>query len=206
RVCRLTHEIRGIRCLSRSKLLHAPAIHFRNVEVSFLVHTETVHAPEAAGKVAPDAPRIEEVAVEIVLQHLGSSAIEGPQRAISTDIDKVNIRRLLTGTPFVQVFAVFIEYLYAMICSIINEHSPCLRIDGDAVDVVEVSWPLVIRRISFLTPVEKELAVLIKLRDPRSVVSVRDEQGAVGKPSQESRTIEVRAVSSGHLGSADGLH
>src|SRR5262245_30977349 len=53
---RLTHEIRGIRSLPGSEFLYAPAVHFSNVEVSFLVHTETMHAPEPTGKVTPHAP------------------------------------------------------------------------------------------------------------------------------------------------------
>src|SRR5262245_63137610 len=93
-----------------------------------------------------------------------------------------------------------------MICPIIHEHSPCLRIDGDAMDVVEIAGPLIVWWIPFLAPVEKELAVLIKFRDARSVVSIRHEQCAVGKPRQESGTVEVCTVSARHFGSADGLY
>src|SRR5215510_14118925 len=118
---------------------------------------------------------------EVVLQHLGSSAIESPQCAVSTNINKMNIGRLFTRTPFVQVLPVFIEHLYAVIRSIIDEHASGLWINGDAMNIVEVAGPLVIGRISFLAPIEKELAVLVELGDPRSVVAVRDEHGAVGK-------------------------
>src|SRR5262245_12782076 len=93
-----------------------------------------------------------------------------------------------------------------MICSIVHEHPSCLWIDGNTVNIVEVAGPLVIWWISFLAPVEYKLAVLIEFRDARSVVSIRHEQRAVGKPSQESGTIEVRAVSARHLGSAHSLH
>ena len=52
--------------------------------------------------------------------------------------------------------------------------------------------------VSLLSPIEKELAVLVELRDARSVVSVSDEHGAVGKPRQKRRPIEMRSVGAGH--------
>src|SRR5262245_13007658 len=118
----------------------------------------------------------------------------------------MNVRRLLTGAPFVQILAVFVERLDPMIRPIVHKNAPRLRIDGDAVDVIEIPRPFVIRWISFLAPVEKELAVLVELRHACSVVAVRDEHRAVREPGEESRTIEVRAVGAGHLRSADGLY
>src|SRR5262249_11975208 len=131
---------------------------------------------------------------EVVLQHLGSSAIESPQCAVCTYIDKMNIRRLFTWTPFVQVFPVFIEHLYSVIRSIIYEYAPSLRINGDAMNIVEVAGPLVIGRISFLAPIQKELAVLVELGHSCSVVTVRHEHRAVGKPCQESGPVEMSRV------------
>src|SRR5262245_57397591 len=73
RVHRLTHEKRRIHTLPRPELLHTPAIHFRHVKVSFLIHAEAVHTPEAARELTPHTPRVEEVSVEIILQHLGGA-------------------------------------------------------------------------------------------------------------------------------------
>src|SRR5207247_10763846 len=119
-------------------------------------------------------PGVEEVSIEVVLEHLGAAAVGGPQRAGRADVDEVNVDRLPAGTPFVKIFAVFVEDLNAMIGAIVHENAPGLRINGDAVNVVHVSRPRLVRRVAFLSPVEKELAVLVELRYARSVVAVGD--------------------------------
>src|SRR5262245_60779219 len=103
----------------------------------------------------------------------------------------MNIGRFFTRTPFVKVLPVFIERLYSVTRSIIYEHASSLWINGDAMNIVEVAGPLVIGRISFLAPIQKELAVLVELGDARSVVTVRHEHRAVGKPCQESGPVEM---------------
>src|SRR5712692_5922901 len=65
-------QIRRIRSWPRSELLRSPIVHFGSVEIPVLVDAESVHSPEAARKISPGAPRILEVPLEIVLQHLGS--------------------------------------------------------------------------------------------------------------------------------------
>src|SRR4029453_18034780 len=54
---RFAHEHRGVRALARPVLLRAAVVDFGNVDVSFLVDAEPVHAPHAAGEAAPRAPR-----------------------------------------------------------------------------------------------------------------------------------------------------
>ena len=146
------------------------------------------------------------MSIEIVLQHLRGSAVEGPQRAVRADVEQMDVGRVLAGTPFVKIFAVFIEHLNAMVAAVVHEDAARLRIDGDAVHVVHVARALVVRRRSFLSPIEKEFAVLVEFRDARSVVAVGHKHGAVGKPRQKRRAVEVRAVRAGHFGRADGLH
>src|SRR5689334_9938585 len=204
-VYRLTHDICRVGALLRTKLLHPSAIHFRDVKVSFLVHAETVYAPEAAGEVAPHAPGIKEVSGEVVLQHPGGSAIESPECPVGADINKVDVGRIFARTPFVQILAVLIEDLNSMVGAIIHEDTPGLRIDGDSVHIIHISRTFFVWRITSLSPIEKELAVLIELRDSRSVVAVRHEHRAVWKPRQKCRPIEVRAVGAGHFGGADSL-
>src|SRR5512141_2522567 len=82
RVNRLADQLRRIRTRLRAKLLHPAAIDFGRIEVAFLIHAEAVYAPEAAREVAPDAPGIQELSVEIVLQHLRCAAIGGPQGTV----------------------------------------------------------------------------------------------------------------------------
>src|SRR2546430_10102794 len=95
RVNRLAHKHRWIGPLPGAELLHAAAVDFGDIEVSFLIDAEAMHAPEATGEVAPYAPRVQEVPVEIIFQHLGSSAIEGPQCPVGADIKKVNVGGIL---------------------------------------------------------------------------------------------------------------
>ena len=54
------------------------AVHFRDVEIAFLIDAEAVDAPEAPGEIAPRSPGIQKMAVQIVLQHFGGAAVECP--------------------------------------------------------------------------------------------------------------------------------
>ena len=91
---RLADQELGVRAGARGELLGAAVIDFGHVEVAFLIDAEAVHAPEAAGEIAPGAPGIQEVPLQVVLQHLGGAAVEGPERAIRADVDQVNIGRI----------------------------------------------------------------------------------------------------------------
>src|SRR5437867_13289548 len=90
---------------------------------------------------------------------------------------------------FVKIFAVLVEDLNAMIGAIVHENTPGLGINRDAVNVVHVSRSRIVRGVAFLSPVEKELAVLVELCDPCSVITIRYKHRAVGNPGQKRRTI-----------------
>src|SRR5262249_4927571 len=154
-----------IDALSRPEFLNASAVDLRDVEVAFLIHTETVYTPEAAGKIAPDAPRIKEVPIEIIFQHSRCSAVESPKRAVGADVNQVNVGRIVTRAPFVKIFPIFIKDLNPVVCAVVHEYPASLRVDGDSVHVVHVTRPLLVWRIAFHSPGEEELAVLGKLRD-----------------------------------------
>src|SRR5437868_5298697 len=93
-----------------------------------------------------------------------------------------------------------------MIGSIVDENTPGLWIDGNTVDVIHISRPRLIGRITLFSPVKKKLAVFVEFRNTGAVVSIRHEHGAVREPRQERRTIEMCAVGTGHLRGADGLY
>src|SRR6476659_5004022 len=86
---RLADQVIRVHTLTRTEFLRAALVDFRDVEAAVHIRAEIVHAPEPAREVAPRAPRIEEVAVEIVLEHLARAAIECPQGAVD-DVNKVN--------------------------------------------------------------------------------------------------------------------
>src|SRR5215467_8802097 len=202
----LGNEEGGVGAGSWAELLDAAAIDFGDVEVAFLIDAETVHAPEPAGKIAPDAEGIEKVAFEIVLEHFRSAAVESPERAVGADVDEVNVRRLLAGAPFIEVFAVFIEDLDAMIGAVVDEDVAGLRIGRDAVNVVHVAGALLVGRRSLLSPIHEEFAVFVEFRDASAVIAVGDEHCAIGEPGYIGGTVEMRAVGAFRLRRADGLH
>src|SRR5579864_2052639 len=69
RVHRLADHERRIRARSRSELLGTTGVHFGYIEISLLIHAESVYSPETAGEISPRAPRIQEMPIEIVLEH-----------------------------------------------------------------------------------------------------------------------------------------
>src|SRR3989454_4305246 len=205
RIDRLAHQESLIDALAWTELLDASAVHFSHIEVTFLVHAEAMHAPEAAGEVSPYAPGVEEMSVQIIFQHPGGTAVKSPQRSVRTDVNQMNVGRFPAGAPFVQVLSVFIEDLNAMIRAVVHEDSPGLRIDCDAVHVIHIAGSLFVWRRTLLSPTEEKLAVLVELRDTRSVVPIGHEHGAVRKPCQKRRPVEMSAVGAAHPGGAYGL-
>src|SRR5215471_9041849 len=117
----------------------------------------------------------------------------------------MNIRWFFARTPLVKILTVFVEHLDSMIGAIVYENTTSLGIYSDAMHVVHVSRPLLVRRIPFLSPVEKKFTVLIEFHNARSVVAVRYKHRAVGEPCQERRSIEVCAVRSTLFWSTDRL-
>src|SRR5262245_8579919 len=117
----------------------------------------------------------------------------------------MNIRWFFARTPLVKILTVFVEHLNSMIGAIVYENTTSLGIYSDAMHVVHISRPLLVRRIPFLSPVEKKFTVLIEFRNARSVVAVRHKHRAVGKPCQEGWSIEVCAIRSTLFLSTDRL-
>src|SRR5215472_18171210 len=103
---RLPDQVLWVRTRPGPKLLDPSAVHLGNVEIAVLVDANSVHAPHPAGEVAPRAPGIQEMSVQVVLQNLRRSAIHCPQVAVGRNIDEVNIRRVLSEAPFVEILAI----------------------------------------------------------------------------------------------------
>src|SRR5207247_7146247 len=113
------------------KLLGSAVIDFSDVNVSFRVHAHAVYAPESSREIAPGAPGVHEVALQIVFDHLRSSAVERPQEARTIHEDQMDVRGRLADTPLVQIFAVLIKHLNAAVAAIVHENAARLRIDTD---------------------------------------------------------------------------
>src|SRR5260221_14400711 len=78
RINRFADQERRVSPRPRPEFLYTAAVYFGDIEIAFLIDAEAMHAPECASSVAPDAPRIQEVSLQIVLQHLRGAAIGGP--------------------------------------------------------------------------------------------------------------------------------
>src|SRR5215467_8259228 len=206
RIHRLADQKGGVYPLPRPEFLHPATVNFGDIKIAFLIDAKAVNTPESPGEIAPYAERVEEVSFQIVLQHLRCSAIERPESAVGANIDQVNIRGLCAGAPLIKIFSVLIECLNAMIAPIVDKHPPRLRIDGNSVNIVEISWTFVIWRISFLTPVHQEFAVFVEFCDAGSVVAIGDKHRAVRKPCEKRRPVEVGAVGAVLLRRANRLH
>src|SRR5262249_25596136 len=96
---RLADQRRRICARARLELLEAAGIHFSNVEVSFLVRAHAVNPPECSWKIGHGPPRVQEMAVEIVFEHLVGVAIEGHQSAIRSDLHEVQARGTYADFP-----------------------------------------------------------------------------------------------------------
>jgi hypothetical protein len=57
----------GVGAGLRMELLHAPGVHFGDVQIPFLVHAHPVDAPQATGKVTHAAPAIQQVSLQRAL-------------------------------------------------------------------------------------------------------------------------------------------
>src|SRR5215467_12080646 len=99
RIDRFADQRRRIGAGARPELLEAAGIDFSNVDVSFLVRAHAMHAPERAWKIGDRSPRVEEMAVEIVLKHLVGVAIEGHQRPIRANLHEVQARGTYADFP-----------------------------------------------------------------------------------------------------------
>src|SRR4029434_2946896 len=75
-----------------SELLKAARVDFSDIQVSFLVCAHAVHAPQRSREIADSAPRVQQMTIQVVLQHLVSIAIESRQGAIGADLDEVEAR------------------------------------------------------------------------------------------------------------------
>src|SRR5206468_7943404 len=126
RVDGLADQIRRIGSRAWTELLEASGVHFSDVEVAFLVRAHAVHTPERAGEIANSSPRVQQAAVEIVLQHLVGIAIEGHQLPVRADLDEMEARRTDRDLPLGKIFAVLIEDLDAVVLAIVDKHAPSL--------------------------------------------------------------------------------
>src|SRR5437867_8380941 len=118
-----------------------------------------MHAPESSGEITPRAPGVHEVAVQIVLDHLRRAAVEGPKISGPIHIYKVDVGGRLAHAPCVEIFAVLVKDLDAAVAAVINENASRLRIDSDAMSIIEIARPRLLTVIILMFSVQKMFAV-----------------------------------------------
>src|SRR5438477_12164274 len=102
RVDRRTDEERLVRIRPWTELLQAAVADLRDVQIPLLIDARTVHVEEAAGMIAERSPRVEIVALEVVLHYLRGHVFARPDaRAIGGVDDELRVRRACER-PLVQ--------------------------------------------------------------------------------------------------------
>src|SRR5262249_13148760 len=153
---------------ARLELLHAPAIDLGDVEITVGVDAQTMHAPHAAGEVAPRAPCVLEVAFAIPFDHLRRTPVRAPDVARAIHDDQVQIRRRLPDAPHPHEFTVLVEHLDAAVVAVVDVDEMLDGIDGNAVHAVEVPgtrFRLLGRPFALLAPRGHVIVVLVVLDD-----------------------------------------
>src|SRR4029077_5833700 len=165
---RLTHQKIGVGALARRILLNAAVSHRRGVEASLRICDEAMYAPHAALARTKRTPGIEEMSVFVVSVQFVRSLIRGPQNVVLAHVDGVNVHgRSRTHVPLVQELAILVELLHTTVVAVVDEDEVTLRIDGDSVNVVEITGASLIRLAAFLAPLEELLAILVVLNHTR---------------------------------------
>src|SRR5882762_9118428 len=212
RIDRLGKQKCGIGSRSRRELLYASCVHFREVQIALLVDAQPMYTPEVAGTGTHAAPGVKQMALQVVLDHFVGGAIKGPEGVSGSDVEQVKTGRRSVNLPFVEILAVFIEDLDAVIVPIVHENVAGLLVNGDTMHVAEIAGTSVERfviassaRAAFNAPLHEEFSVLVKLGDARSRVAIGDEESAIREPVDIRRTIEMIGVFAGNFRRSDRL-
>jgi hypothetical protein len=94
----------------------------------------------------------------------------------------VNVGGRLAYAPCVEIFAVLIKHLDAAVAAVIDENASRLRIDSDAMNIIEIARPCLLAVLTFLPPGHQVFAILVELHYASVSVSVSDEEGAIRQP------------------------
>src|SRR5260221_6357417 len=178
-------DVRWIGAGAGLELLRAAAEHFSGVEIAVGVGRVFVDGAEEPGRRAVRAPRVQQMALQIVLEELVERAREHPEEPVVADADVV---RLLDVRKLVEVLAVLVEHLDAIVRAI-GDVDASVLVDRDRVRRLQLAVAGAAR-----APHHQELAVLVELGDARVAVAVADEEGPVGQPRDVGGALEVRAV------------
>src|SRR5208283_5570560 len=102
-----------VRARTRAEFLGASIVHFGDVEIPILIHAESVDVPHRAGPLAAAAPRVQIMALQIVLNDLRGLVVRDPQIFIRRQKQNLRSRRLAC-TELIDELAVLVEHLNAM--------------------------------------------------------------------------------------------
>ena len=123
--------------------------------------------------------------LEIVFQKLIEWTGERPEITI---VAYANVVGLHDVRELVEIFAVLIEYLNAVVGPIRNVHA-AVSIHGNRMRCIE----LAISRARG-SPSQQELSILVELNDARVAISVADKECAVRQPGNVGGALEMFVV------------
>src|SRR5580700_2830123 len=73
----------------RTELLHTSRVNFRDVQVSILIDAQAMHTPQTAWERAHTAPGVQQVTLQVPLDHLVRGAVKGPDRFAGPYVQQV---------------------------------------------------------------------------------------------------------------------
>src|ERR1035441_7649391 len=116
------------------------------------------------------------------------------------------MRGWIARPPLVEKLTVLVENLNPAVLAVIHKNSPRHRVDGEAVHTVEIAGTRFLPHLALLPPGHEELTVLVELGDAGTVVPIRHEHGAIGKPAEECWPVEVPVIGSWFISGAEFEH
>src|ERR1700692_4582959 len=139
RIYGLRNEKSGVSSRLRTELLYPPRVDFCHVQIIFLIHAHPMHAPEPAGEITHAAPGVEQMPLQVPLDHFVGSAVISPNGFAGPDIKQVKAGWIGADLPFVKILAVFVKYLNAAVVPVVYENMMSGRIDGHSVHIAEIA-------------------------------------------------------------------
>src|SRR5258708_9321011 len=87
------------------------------------------------------------MALQVVLDHFVGGAIKGPEGVSGSDVEQVKTGRRSVNLPFVEILAVFIEDLDAVIVPIVHENVAGLLVHRDTLPLAANARTRVVRLV-----------------------------------------------------------
>ena len=157
-----------------------------DVQIPARVSRCLVRAPRVSGFLSELPPRLHHAPVQIELDDPVVPDVDRPDKLLVGRHRKVVPP---DARPRVEVFAIFVEHLYARVPAIGDVDAARLTRHGDSMRPVELA-----RARTAGPPFHQRLACLVELDDARVLIAIAHVKGAIGAKIDRRRPAEVGEV------------